>query len=501
MSYLSDLFAPPPAAATAASLENVLGGMVAQTGSGMTVTNDSAMKLSTVYACVRLLSETIAALPLMMFRREADGGRTVATEHPLYDVLHDQPNRYQTAIEFRQMMTAHAILRGNAYARIVPGPRGFVDQLVPIHPDKVTVEDLPDGNIRYRVDGERDPLLDGDVMHLKGLSMDGKVGVSLLTYMRETVGIGLAAEQYGARFFGQGAQPGGVLKMPGKLKEESAKRLLASWNSAHGGPFNPHRVAVLEEGLEWQQMGLTNKDSQLLELREFTAEDATRWFGVPPHMVGLTSSATSWGSGIEQMGIGFVVYTLLPWLKRWEQAITRDLILIPRVYFVEHIVDGLLRGDTASRYSAYSIARNIGVMSPNEIRRLENMNPRQGGDVYQDTPNGAAPQQDTRVDNTGAHYRLLLKESAARVVRKELAALNRISGRTPEQSDLWREAVEAFYATHAEFCAQALAISPAQAGRYVADQLARVAAGGLADVAGFETKSVATLVSLAEDRQ
>jgi len=475
----------------------ILMGSAAPTVSGVSVGPDSALKLSVVYACVRLLSETIAALPLVVYQRRADGGREEATQHPLYELLHDQPNANQTAIEFRQMMTAHALLRGNAYARIVPGPRGPADQLIPLHPDHVTPEELPDGNLRYRVSGLTRPLLDDEVLHLKGMSLDGKMGVSVITYMRESIGLGLAAEHYGGRFFGNGAQPGGVLKKTdGKsLSDGAAKRVKASWESAHVGG-NQHRVAVLEEGLEFQAIGINNKDSQFIELREFQAEDiAGRWFGVPPHMIGLTSKATTWGSGIEQMGIGFVVYTLLPWLKRWEQAISRDLIIATDRYFVEHVVAGLLRGDTQARYAAYAIGRQWGWLSVNDIRHFENMNPISGGETYL-TPLNMSPAAELNpataptLELPNAHYRLLIHESAARVVRKEFAAIAHLSKRAQSHSDLDID-IKNFYAGHADFVAQTLRISERAARQWCDRQSTRP---GALD----ESESTAALVALVE---
>lgn len=473
----------------------VLTGLAAPTMSGVSVGPDNALKLSTVFACVRLLSETIASLPLVVYQRQPDGGRAEAFGHPLYDLLHDAPNTNQTAIEFRQMMTAHALLRGNAYARIVPGARGFADQLIPLHPDRVTPEELPDGNLRYRVVGLPNPLNDDQMLHLKGMSFDGKLGVSVVTFMRESIGLGLAAEHYGSRFFGNSATPSGVLrKTDGKtLSEPAAKRLKESWSAAHSGS-RQNSVAVLEEGLEYQAIGVSNKDSQFTELREFQAEDiAGRWFGVPPHMIGLTSKATSWGSGIEQMGIGFVVYTLLPWLKRWEQAISRDLILAPRLYFVEHVVAGLLRGDTQARYAAYATGRQWGWLSVNDVRRLENMNPVTGGDAYLSPLNMSPAAATAETQMPSAHYKMLMHESAGRVVRKEMAAIKGLSKRAGTPDD-FRLELQKFYSDHSAFVAQTLRITPEAARQWCTAQLSVDSK----TVDDWETTRVPELIELAE---
>ena len=483
----------------ASNYATVLGGH--QTGSGMVVTPETALKISTVWACVGLLADCVAMLPLVMYRRLPNGGRERVDNHPLSYPLHTLPNSKQTAIEFRSMMQGHLMLRGNAYARIVPGPRGPVDELIPIHPDRVTIEALPDGGARYRVAGDR-VYNDEDILHVKGLSLDGVRGLSFVEHARETIGLSLAGERSRAKFFGNGSRVMGVLKTPGKLSKDGGARIKASWEAAQSGVENSFRTAVLEEGLEWQDIGLNYKDAQFIEGSEFTAEDIARWLRVPPHMIGLTSKATSWGSGIEQMGIGFVTYTLMPWLIRWTQAISRDLIIAPQLYFAEFITDALLRGDTLSRYNAYSIARSIGVLNANDIRKLENMNPRTdpGGDRYLDTPvGGSPPLPSTGSGNgspTGAHYEQLLYQSAARVVRKEIAFLTKLNSRLPEQSTEWLKAAMEFYGTHAAFVAQTLQIDPALADEYTAKRVTELSEIGAGEMATWEQYGAADLVGM-----
>ena len=481
------------------------------TAAGVPVGPETALKISTVYACDRLLSETIASLPAAVFQRMADGGRQRATNHPLYDVLMQQPNANQTAFEFFDFMTHCAVMRGNGYARIKAGPRGFADQLKPIHPDWVTPERLDDDTLRYKIrkpDGTSEILNGADVFHLKGMSADGVTGTSVVNYARESFGLSLGAEQSGARLFSNNSEPGGVLRSPKKLSDEAAKRLKSEWEAMHSGP-NQHRVAVLEEGLEWQSVAISHKDAQFLETREFQAEDACRWFRVPPHMVGLTSKATSWGSGIEQMGLGFVTYTLMPWLVRWQQAITRDLILAPQIYFVEFLIEALLRGDLKSRYDAYAIARNWGWMSPDDVRQREGENPLPNGQgtgylqpmtsVPLGTPAAPAGAASTPPSQPAgsAHYRQLVHEAAARVVRKEVAALSKAAKRIGASGDAWAVAVADFYADHVEFVAQTLRMSADIAGRYVAEQAAELLARGPEAMDDWETRRVMDLAALA----
>ena len=436
-------------------------GNVGGTVSGISVGPETALRLSTVWACVGLLADTVASLPLIVYRNlPNDMGKERARSHPLYQVLHSQPNNNHTAFEFWQMMMGHMLLRGNAYARIVPGPRGFADQLVPIHPDIVTVEELKNGRLRYTVDGK--PYNQEDIFHLRGLSLDGKTGLSVVSYARESMGMALAAERYGGRFFGNDSKPGGVLRTDRKLSNDAAGRLKASWEAAHSGS-NQHRVAVLEDGLEWQQIGISPEDAQFLQTREFQAEDICRWFRVPPHMVGLTSKQTSWGSGIEQMSIGFVTYTLNPWLVRTKQAISRDLILASNSYFADFVLEGLLRGDIKTRYETYSIAITNGIISPNEARVLENMNKREGGDAYLTPLNmrqSDQPQQARQPQQALAapHYRLLAEEAAGRLVRKEKLAMGRAFERCAN-GEGWDTAVSDFYQGHADLVAQTLRIT------------------------------------------
>jgi len=468
---------------------------------GVPIDADTALKISVVYACVGLISETLASLPLVTYRYiENEMGRERARNNPLYELLHDQPNQNQTAFEFKQMMQAHALLRGAGIAEIRPGAKGFVDQLIPLHPDFVTKEKLSNGRIRYRVRDEvgRERTLNGeDVFEVGGLSLDGWTNLSVVGYARDSMGLTLSAERFGGRFFRNDSRPGGLLRTNGRLSKDAAKRLKTSWEAAHRAG-NQHRVAVLEEGLEWQQVGLAPEEAQFLETREFQAEDVCRWFRVPPHMVGLTSKATSWGSGIEQMSIGFVTYTLRPWLTRWIQAVRRDLLLAPLTYFVDFVVEDLLRGDITSRYNAYAIGRQWGWLSVNEIRRYENQNPVSGGDTYLQPLNMSPAAELSTLPPVANldHYRLLAEESAGRIVRKEIAAMTRAAQRAESKADFERDVYD-FYGDHSLFVAQAMQVHPDVARRYVETNRTLLLEHGIGIINNWQFDRVQALADLA----
>jgi HK97 family phage portal protein len=351
--------------------------------SGVTVTPETAMRCMAVYACVRVLAESMAQLPLAVYRRKPDGGADEAPDHPLYALLHDAPNEWQTSFEWREMSVGHICLRGNAYA-FVSRDGDRVLELLPLHPDRVTVEQKNDWSLRYLVrqgSGEAKEFTSRDVLHLRGFTSNGIVGVTPISHAREAIGLALAAENHGAQLFGNGATPGGVLIHQGKLSEEAAKRLKASWQAAHGGA-NRHGTAVLEEGLKWEQLGITNVDAQFLETRKFQRGEIASLFRVPPHLIGDLERATF--SNIEQQSLEFVIHTLMPWVKRWEQRLSRQLLSERdrKTHFLRFKVDGLLRGDIAGRYDAYAVAITNGWMNRNEVRALEGLNRQDGLDEF-----------------------------------------------------------------------------------------------------------------------
>ena len=358
-----------------------------QSNSGVDVDEESALKISTVYACVKVISETIASLPLNLLKELTNGDSEKAKQHPLYSILKDVPNSEMSSFTFREMLMTNLLLWGNAYALIKRNRNGEITELYPLKSKNMVVErDATTNAIKYTYTNNRGitkTYTPKQIFHIPAFSFDGIIGVSPITYAREAMGLALATEEFGARFFGNGARPGGVLEHPGVLKDP--EKLRESWNKVYQGTANSHKVAVLEEGMKYHEIGMSPEDSQFLQTRSFQITEICRIFRVPPHMVGDLSRSTF--SNIEHQSIDFVVHTIRPWLVRWEQAIARALLSEEErtIYFAKFNVDGLMRGDFVTRMNGYAIARQNGWMSANEIRALENMNKipaDQGGDLY-----------------------------------------------------------------------------------------------------------------------
>ena len=345
--------------------------------SGISVNETSALKYSALYACVRLISESVASLPLHTYQRSENVNERLR-EHPISRLLSVSPNKQITSYSFREVLMGHVLTWGNAYAEIVRDASGMAVELRPITPDRVRVTVDEDGTIRYVVD-EQITLASDDMFHLAGLGFDGVVGYSPITLAKDCIGLGLAAERFGASFFSNGARLGGILQHPAKLSQEAADRLRESWGNAYGGSGNTGKTAILEEGMNFTQLGIPPDDAQFLETRKVQVDDIARWYGVPPHMVGSMESATF--SNIEHQQIEYVTHTLRSWLVRWEQELQRKIYMDDTI-FPQFIVDGLLRGDTKTRYESYRVARETGWLSVNEIRGLENLNPIDGGDQF-----------------------------------------------------------------------------------------------------------------------
>lgn len=360
-------------------------GNASNTAAGVRVTADTALQIIAVYAAVRVIAEAIASLPLRLYRRRRDDTRELARNHGLDRVLHMQPNEWQTSFEWREMTMGHVLLRGNAYSEVIYNNSGSVAQLIPLRPDRVTPFRAPDGQIAYEHypdNGERRILLFNEVHHIRGLSTDGLMGLDPIALARQSLGMTAAAEEFGARFFGNGTVVGGYLRHPNQLSEEAQHRLVKAWEDRHQGVTRSHRPAVLEEGMEWQSLGIEPEKAQFLETRKFQVNEIARMFRVPPHMLGDLERATF--SNIEHQSTEFVRDTLRPWLVRHEQAIWRDLLSTEgqRTYYAEYNAEGLLRGDLQSRAQFYKDMWNISVFSANDIRRKENMDPYEGGDAH-----------------------------------------------------------------------------------------------------------------------
>lgn len=379
-----------------------------RTTSGKPVNERTAMQTTAVYACVRILAEAVASLPLHVYEYQDDGGKKLVHDHPLYYLLHDEPNPEMTSFVFRETLMSHLLIWGNAYAQIIRDGAGRVLGLYPLLPDKMDVQRDDRGNIYYAYSRNSDEnpmfkeygdirLKAEDVLHIPGLGFDGLIGYSPIAMAKNAVGMTLACEEYGASFFANGANPGGVLEHPGVLKDPSKVR--ESWNSVYRGVNNAHKIAVLEEGMKYQQIGIPPEEAQFLETRKFQINEIARLYRIPPHMVGDLDKSSF--SNIEQQSLEFVKYTLDPWVIRWEQSLQRSLLLPGEKgkYFIKLNVDGLLRGDYQSRMNGYAVGRQNGWFSANDIREMENMNPipdEQGGNLY--LINGAM----TKLEDAGA---------------------------------------------------------------------------------------------------
>ena len=350
-----------------------------QTDAGKIVNERSAMQMTAVYACVRILAESIASLPLHVYARDGNGNMKKAEDHPLYFLLHDEPNPEMDSFIFRETLMTHILLWGNAYSQIIRNGKGEIVALYPLMPGKMSVERDEKGQLYYRYNrmGDEPPTMDGgtvilmpeDVLHIPGLGFDGLVGYSPISMTKNAIGLALAAEEYGSRFFSNGAAPAGVLEHPGVIKDVS--KLRESWNETFGGSRNAGKVAILEEGLHFNPISMSPQDSQLLETRQYQLNEIARIFRIPPHMLADLSKATF--SNIENQSLDFVKYTLDPWVNRWEKAMQRSLLTADekRRYEVRFNVDGLLRGDYKSRMEGYAVGINNGFMCPNDVRRLE----------------------------------------------------------------------------------------------------------------------------------
>lgn len=357
----------------------------AMSNAGRRVTPDLAMRLSAVYACVNLLSKTVASLPLRMYRIERGAGKSFeAPEHPLNELLEYQPNRWQTAWDFRAMMMMHLSLRGNAYAEIISGPRGFADRLEPIHPDRVTVERLDDGSLRYTITEERGRtrrLLQDEIFHLRSaVAPAGITGMGPVSYARETIGLGLATEEHGARLFSNGARPSGVVQVSKRMSDPAFERFKAQWRSMYNGLSNAGSTPILEEGAVFNPISLTSEDAQFLGTREFQIEEIARWFDVPLVMLHHMTKTSSWGTGVEAIMLAFVRNNLMPWLECWTQGIRRDLILAPNYYEARFDVEGLQRGDSKAQGEFFTKLTGAGILVRNEARVALGYNPLQGLD-------------------------------------------------------------------------------------------------------------------------
>lgn len=351
------------------------------------------MQMTAVYSCVRILAEAVAGLPLHVYRHNDQGGTEKAIDHPLYLLLHDEPNPEMSSFVFRETLMTHLLLWGNAYAQIIRNGKGEVNALYPLMPNKMSVDRDANGQLYYTYTRSTDeaPTMQGmtvtlkpsDVLHIPGLGFDGLVGYSPIAMAKNAIGMAIASEEYGAKFFANGAAPGGVLEHPGTIKDP--QRVRDSWQSTFGGSGNANKIAVLEAGMKYTPIAISPEQAQFLETRKFQINEIARIFRVPPHMVGDLEKSSF--SNIEQQSLEFVKYTLDPWVVRWGQSIMRSLLSDSekKEHFVKFNLEGLLRGDYVSRMNGYAIGRQNGWVSANDIRELENLDripAEEGGDLY-----------------------------------------------------------------------------------------------------------------------
>lgn len=452
------------------------------TASGQRVSPHDSLKATAMLGGVRLISQTVAGLPLFIYQRKNDTEKSIARSHPLYSVLHDRPNRRQTAFQFRSLMQAWQETYGNAYAKIVPGPRGGVDQLLPMHPANVTPKIVDNERMffEYRPPNARmETLLAQEVFHLSGFSMNGWIGENITQVAGESIGMALAVQDYGNRYFANNASPSVVLTYPGTLAPEAHDRLKADWVSQFSGSGR-HGTAILENGLKAEEISSSNKDAQFIELRGFAIKEIARALGIPPHKIGDLDKATF--SNIEQQAMEFVQDCILSRCINWEQSINNSLISEPDRFFAEHSLAGLLRGDLKSRVDAYAIGIQWGFYSPNEVRAWENLNPRDGGDEYLTPLNMAISGSDgkpivpqstpsnAQLVTLGPRVELLARAVSERVWRRESSAVTAVVAK--KHGSEFREWTEAFYLGHGRFTAAALQLEPEAAFKYADEQSA-----------------------------
>jgi HK97 family phage portal protein len=451
---------------------------------GVLVSADGVMKASAVYRCVSILANVLAMFPKGMYER-LDPGRRPAPEHPLDPIIGFKPNSRQSDFEFWRQVCFHLVLRQNAYVQIVQGTmgRGWVGQLIPLHPDRIKgPEELPDGRLRYVYTGSDlrpVPLIGGvDIWHLQGLSTDGLKGMSLVDVASDSFGVSLAAERHASRFFERGVKPTGILEHPRTLKQGTADEMSSSFTRRYGGEHGTGTIPVLWEGMQFKPISMTLKDAEFLDSRKFSVAEIARWFGVPPHMVGDVERSTSWGTGIEQQGLGFLIYSLMPWITLIERSIQFTFVVQPERFYPRMNVNALLRMDAKTQADVFGILIDKGVLNPNECRELLERNPREGGDEYVqlntppdppmpapaspppgDEPQDDEPQDDGPEGRALALVHALARNRAAELLGEEREALATLGQEHAGNPQAWRSGVAAFYGRFAGRVAAAMVCS------------------------------------------
>ncbi|MBF8255862.1 MAG: phage portal protein, family [Anaerolineales bacterium] len=471
---------------TAGSLQNPptwlrewMGGSGGPTASGKRVDEETALQYTAVLACVRIHAETFASLPWDVFRRLVRG-RERATDHALWPLLHDAPNPEITSFTFRETAVTHEGTWGNSYAEIERNNAGRPIALWPIPPKRVKVKrNKQTKALEYHVtlpDGDGQVLARSQVFHVPWTSTNGVTGLSPIGLMREAIGLGLAAEEFGARFFGDGARLGAVFEHPGKLSDTAHKRLVSQIEDRHRGLSRAHRIALLEEGMKVHEVGIPPEDAQFLQTRSMQRGEIASVYRVPPHMIGDTEKSTSWGSGIEEQTLGFVVYSTVPRLVRWEQA-TQQQLFFPSErgeFYSKFLVEGLLRGDPLKRAQAREVQRRNGIINADEWREGEDMNPLPDGlgQVYtmplnvgslakiaEQPADGKNSTRELRSATArrriAESYRKVFAQAAERIVKREVADVRRAIARMlTRDAQSFSDWLEEYYRTQPEFAAE-----------------------------------------------
>lgn len=436
------------------------------------ISPEMSLQSAAVWACVRVLAESVGSLPAVLYERLPDGGKEKAVKNPLYELFHDQPNNWQTSSEFWEQSMYHLSLRGNFLADLIPGRRGGTDQLEPIHPDRVEAKRRSDNLIDYTI---RNPNTGREfkretysILHVRGLSSDGVWGIHPVRQLRKTIALGLGQDEFAQRFFKQGVQPSGVISHPQQLGDDAYNRLLQQM-AEHRGSKNAHKTLILEEGMEWTQTSMTNRDAQFLQSRQYSTVEIARMFRVPPHMIADLTRATF--SNIEHQSLDFVVHTLRPWLVRIEKAIRRDVIVQFRRFFLEFNVDGLLRGDFKTRIEGYAKAIQAEILNRNEVREMENRNPVPGGNEFKNpaiNPQGSPdrekgmdgeplPEEPPEDSRQARMLNAYSRDIGGRIARRELSELGKRVKHADGDNDRFQEWCSAFYPKHAEYVDEAIA--------------------------------------------
>lgn len=439
-----------------------------RSATGLRVSAESAMRLSAVWACVRILAETLASMPFVMYRYKANGAKEVILDHPLVRLFTKAPCETMTPFEWRELLQTYLVLRGNAYCQIITNARGEITQLIPIHPDRIKIEMLSGTNYRYRIlqaSGTDLVLTRGEIWHLRGMSLDGILGLNPIEVARDAVGMGLSAQEYGARFFQNNARPGGVIEFNGSFKTQDARQaFIDSWQRGQAG-LNQGKTAVLEHDMKYKEIGLNNSDAQFIEARKFQVTEIARMFRVPPHMIADLDRATF--SNIEHQSLEFVLHTMTPWAERWESSIESSLLLEGEESIeVEFDFTSLLRGDHEARGKYYNMGITNGWLTRNEARLMEGYDPLPGLDAplqpLNMVPAGTSISEPAKLPQPDqARLAKLATAAAERVARKEWQLVKAAA----KQED-WPAAVRAAYQSHEAFVAVCMGCSPDEAREY-----------------------------------